>query len=328
MGPVTMEWESRLGRRLRVRDVYILSTVVRAGSMAKAARELSMTQPAVSEAIANLEHVLRVRLLDRTLRGAAPTIYANALLRRSSAVFDELKQSVRDIEFLADPTTGHLVIGCPESIAATVLPHIAEQYARKYPGVSIRIEDVPSPAIRSPALRERKFDLILARWPVPSAIDEFVDDVDVEFLFDDPLVVVAAADSPWAQRRKIDLADLADETWILSPPGTWNYEWVAQEFKARGLGAPKVGITTFNVHLNTHFLAKRGFLTSYPRSWALLNAFSVLPVNVRIRPWPLSIVTLKGRTLSPTVEHFTQCARDVAKMLTKSARRSSGDSPR
>jgi DNA-binding transcriptional LysR family regulator len=122
-----MEWESRLGRRLRVRDLYILATVVKSRSMAKAARELAMTQPSVSEAIANLEDVLGVRLLDRSSRGVEPTIYANAMLKRSMAVFDELKQSVRDIECLADPTVGHLNIGCPESIAATSLPPIAEQ---------------------------------------------------------------------------------------------------------------------------------------------------------------------------------------------------------
>jgi len=74
MAKVTMEWESRLGRRLRVRDLYILSAVARSGSMAKAARELAMSQPAVSEAIANLEHILAVRLLDRSPRGVEPTI--------------------------------------------------------------------------------------------------------------------------------------------------------------------------------------------------------------------------------------------------------------
>ena len=70
MPAVTMEWESRLGRRLRVRDLYVLSAVVRAGSMAKAARALSMSQPAVSEAVANLEHLLGVRLLDRGPHGS------------------------------------------------------------------------------------------------------------------------------------------------------------------------------------------------------------------------------------------------------------------
>src|SRR5580704_7557556 len=110
MTSVTMEWESRLGRRLRVRDLYILSAVVRSGGMAKAARQLAMTQPSVSAAIANLEHVLGVRLLDRSSRGIEPTIYAQALLKRSIAVFDELKQSVRDIECLANPTVGVLKV--------------------------------------------------------------------------------------------------------------------------------------------------------------------------------------------------------------------------
>src|ERR1044071_873139 len=74
--------------------------------MAKAARQLAMSQPAVSEAIANLEQLLRVRLLDRSTHGVQPTLYANAILKRSTTVFDELQQGVRDIEFLADPSTG------------------------------------------------------------------------------------------------------------------------------------------------------------------------------------------------------------------------------
>jgi DNA-binding transcriptional LysR family regulator len=316
MARVTMEWESRLGRRLRVRDLYILSTVVKSRSMAKAARELAMSQPSVSEAIANLEHVLGVRLLDRSPRGVEPTIYGNAVIRRSVTVFDELKQSVKDIEFLSDPTTGELSIGCPESIAATALPWIVERFASQYPRVLVNVEDVPSPSIRSlEGLRSRKYDLIFARWPIPLSRDDVVDDLNVETLFDDPLAVTAGAHSAWAGRRKVDLADLADESWILAPPQTWNYEWVAQAFAARGLGAPKVGLVTFNVHLTAHFLRKGLYLTAYPRSWARLNDFKVLPVSLPLRSWPVSIVTMKDRTQSPAVERFMDCAREAGKWI-------------
>ena len=106
-------------------------------------------QPAVSEAIANLEHLLRVRLLDRSPRGIEPTIYADAILKRSMTVFDELKQGVRDIEFLADPTTGELTIGYSESIAATVLlPQIIERFSEKYPRVVMRVDIVAAPATK------------------------------------------------------------------------------------------------------------------------------------------------------------------------------------
>jgi DNA-binding transcriptional LysR family regulator len=72
--------QDHIGRRFKLRELYILSTVVQWGSMAKAAARLAMSQPAVSEAIASLEATLQVRLLDRGPRGIEPTIYAQALL--------------------------------------------------------------------------------------------------------------------------------------------------------------------------------------------------------------------------------------------------------
>src|SRR5437016_2249229 len=180
MASVMMEWEGRLGRRLRVRDLFILSTVVKSGGMGKAARQLAMTQPAVSAAIANLEHILGVRLLDRSPRGIEPTIYATAMLKRSVAVFDELQQGVRDIKFLADSTSGELTIGYPESIAATVLPPIIERFSKKYPRVVMRVDIVPTPSLNFPGLRDRTYDLILARVPMPLPDDYTVDDVNVD----------------------------------------------------------------------------------------------------------------------------------------------------
>jgi DNA-binding transcriptional LysR family regulator len=117
MARAPMEWERRIGRRLRLRDLYILSTVVQWGSMAKAAEHLAVSQPAVSDAIANLEAALAVRLLDRSPQGVKPTIYADALLKRGDVVFDELRQGIKDIEFLANPAAGEVRVGCPESLA-------------------------------------------------------------------------------------------------------------------------------------------------------------------------------------------------------------------
>ena len=115
MASPILTWDSRLGHRLKLRDLHILLTVVHWGSMAKGAAHLGMSQPAVSEAIASLEGTLGVRLLDRSSRGVEPTIYARALLKRGDVIFDELKQGIRDIEFLANPTAGEVQIGVPES---------------------------------------------------------------------------------------------------------------------------------------------------------------------------------------------------------------------
>src|SRR5262245_17671016 len=173
MTAVSMEWESRLGRRLRIRDIHILATVVKCGSMAKAARRLAMSQPSVSEAIANLEGVLRVRLLDRGPRGVESTIYADALLKRGSVVFDELRQGVRDIEHLADPTVGQVSVGCAESFMAGLLPAIIGRLSRRHPKIVVYAEYAQSATTEFHELRERNFDLVIGRISEPFAHDDF-----------------------------------------------------------------------------------------------------------------------------------------------------------
>src|SRR5690348_8972150 len=103
-----MQWAERIGRRIKLRDLHVLSAVMEWGSMAKAARHLAVSQPVVSAAIADLERTVGVRLLDRGRRGVAPTIYGRALLKHGVVAFDALKQGVQEIEFLADPTGGEL----------------------------------------------------------------------------------------------------------------------------------------------------------------------------------------------------------------------------
>src|SRR5215467_9709322 len=186
------DWENRIGRRLKLRDLHILSAVVQWGSMAKAAIHLSMTQPAVSDAIATLEDALRVRLLDRTSKGVEPTIYANALLKRGDVVFDELRQGIRDIEFLANPAAGEVRVGCPESLAF-LSSAIITRISQRYPGVVVHILTAQPATLEFRELRERNVDLLLGRISTPLMDD----DIDVEVLFEDRLFVVAGAKSRW-----------------------------------------------------------------------------------------------------------------------------------
>ena len=160
-------WESRIGRRLKLRDLDILSTVAECGSMAKGARQLGMSQPAVSESIANLEDTLRVRLLDRSPKGVEPTIYARALLNRGNVVFDELKQGIRDIEFLADPGAGEVRIGCPESLMAGFVPAIIDRMSQRYPRIVTRVVNAQPGEQEFRALHERRLDLMLGRVLMP-----------------------------------------------------------------------------------------------------------------------------------------------------------------
>ena len=147
-------WENQVGRRLRLRDLHVLFVVAERGSMARAAVELGISQPAVTEVVANLEHALGVRLFDRRPHGVEPTIYGHALLKRSIAAFDELKQGIRDIEFLSDPTAGELRIGTGHTVAAAVLPPIVQAFSLHYPRVVLRVGELPPATWEQSRLRD------------------------------------------------------------------------------------------------------------------------------------------------------------------------------
>ena len=149
MAKEIQQWESRIGRRLRLRDLHILFAVVQWGSMAKAAKQLAMSQPAVSEAIANLEEALRVRLLDRSSKGIEPTLYAHALLKRGHVVFDELRQGIRDIEFLADPSAGEVRIASGEMMVAGLLAAVIDRLSRLHPRIVVRVIQANTAVARS-----------------------------------------------------------------------------------------------------------------------------------------------------------------------------------
>src|SRR5690348_10290267 len=134
-----MPWNDRIKRRLKLRDLDILATLIDTGSMGRAATRLNVSQPAVSKAIAELEAALGVRLVDRGRRGITPTSYGLALQKRSVAIFNDLRQSVQDIEFLSDPTTGEVRIGTTDPVSVALVSPCIDRLSRKHPRMSFHI---------------------------------------------------------------------------------------------------------------------------------------------------------------------------------------------
>ena len=317
--PKLIQWEQQIGRRLRLRDLFVFFTVVEYGSMAKAAAKLGVSTPSISEVIAALEHALGVRLLDRSPKGVVTTPYGNALLARGRAAFDELRQGIRDIEFIADPRAGEVRIGCPESIAAGFLVPVLERLSRHYPRIRFHVEQVHTPTVQFPELHERKVDLVLARLvklPVQGLLNE---ELNAEVLFNDPFSLVVSEKSKWARRRKVELIDLVDEPWIMTPLDALGGSFVTEAFRMSGLKPPNLVITTFSIHLRNNLVGSGQFITALPASVLRINGKShslkELPIELSVQPSPVAIVTLRNRTLSPAVQVFIQCAREVAKSM-------------
>jgi DNA-binding transcriptional LysR family regulator len=311
-----IDWEKQIGRRLKLRDLHVFSTVVQRANMAKAAAELGVSQPTISEVISDLEHALGVRLFDRSRRGVEPTIYGTALVRRVQAAFDELRQGVRDIEFLADSATGEVRIGCPESLATTLVSPIVRRFTREYPRVAINTILLNTPTLDLPQLHDRTLDLVVARSPVPATDDPAYRDLQMECLFDDSLVIAAGAHSRFKHRTKVDLADLINEPWILTPPGAAIHHHMMQVFRQRGLTPPFVAFSTQSFGFRSDLLETGDYIAPIPRSifheYAKRFPLKLLQVDLPVRPWPVALITLKNRTVSPVVERFIDIAQTLA----------------
>lgn len=311
-------WPDQIGRRIKLRQLEILFAVVACGTMGKAAERLAMSQPVVSKAIADLENALGARLLDRGPHGAEPTLYGRALLKHSVAIFDELRQSIGEIKFLADPTAGELRIACADSMLSGLLPVIINTLCSRHPKLTFHVSQGLSGASLYRELRARNVDLVLGKLAAPFAEA----DLKPEILFEERYVVVAGAKSPWVRRRSIRLAELIDERWILQPAN--NNEGTAQMseiFHACGLEVPRAAVHAASIQLYEALAASGQFLAMLPMSASRFGpkrpSIRILPVNLPQVSRPLAIVVLKNRTASPVVQRFIDCAKDVTKQFAR-----------
>src|SRR5215475_1800304 len=297
---VLMPPPATIARRLKLNDIRVLLAVVRAGSMSKAAAVLNTTQSAISRTIADLESAVGVRLLDRNAQGVEPTPSGYALLKRGIIAFNELELGLEEIKFLNDPAAGELRIGAGPAQCEGIVLAVITQLLQQHPRMIFHVAPLVTPPIYE-ELRQRRIEFGLVR--IAGALSE--EDLEQEFLFEEPLVVVAHVDSPWARRRKLDLRELLDDTWTW--PATLD-RFVVDAFRARSLEPPRAAVYTDASNMRTSLAATGGFLAvvaaSVARVSAMHAALKILPVTLRAARVPIGIVTVKNRTLSPLARLF------------------------
>src|SRR5262249_50088762 len=231
------------------------------GSMGRAAGALNMSQPAVSNAIAGLDHTLGVRLLDRHHEGIDPTEYGRALLDCGMALFDDLRQGVTNIEFLSDPTAGEVRIGCNPFLAASFVSAVADRLSKRHPRMVFHLKTAYGATLYR-ELSERKVDFLISRRSSAAADER----LEFEYLFSDTYVVVAGARSPWVRRRRIALADVVNESWVLRPLESVVGAVSKEAFRVSGLDHPRVTVVTDSPEVRMSLLATGRFLTIVPAS--------------------------------------------------------------
>ena len=306
--------EDQIVRRLRLRDLRYLQAICDQGSMAKAAKLLGVSQPAISRAMADLEATIGVPLFDRSPQGVVPTRYAEALLERGRTVTDELKQGVNEILSLADPAAGEVRIGCAESIAVAFVPAIIDAFLERHPRVNIVVNQTIVVPPDYHELEERQLDLMIGRIVRPLNREIF----QTEILFQERIFVIASATSPWARRRKITLADLRNARWVRAPVESPIGGLHSEAFAAAGSEFRPPTVATYSQHLVLELVAKGGYVATVPGVMLALcksRGIRVLPIDLAVERRPLAIVTLRRRMSIPVVQRFIESIRAAARTI-------------
>ena len=221
----------RLDGRIKLRHLQCLLAVAQHGSLQRAAEALSITQPAVSKTIAELEGLLGVRLFERGRNGARPTAQAELFLRHAGASVSALRQGIDVLSRAVGQTGGVVEIAVLPTLAAAMMPSVLEAFRREWPGIVVQVHTGANQQLLT-QLKSGQVTLALGRMSDP----ESMAGLTFEHLCATPLCVVVRPAHPLMRQRGMSLADIANHHVVLPPHGTILRHTADSFLRAHGVG--------------------------------------------------------------------------------------------
>ncbi len=300
--------------RLKLRQLRLLVAVDAHKSIQRAAHELSISQPAASKLIKDLEEDFGVELFERTNRGVVVTVYGEALVRHGQLILAQLLHAAQELDDLSEGSSGRVVVGTLLAASAMLLPRTITSVAAKRPNLTIKLVEGTNDVL-IPALRAGAIDMIVGRLPA----HRYRDEVSQEKLYDERVVVVSRVRHPLQKKKRIQFSDLMRFGWILPPIETSLRRQLDTLFLDRDQGMPGCIVESVSYLSNRELLMSSDMIGVFPKhvidrdvSTGALSPLSWTP------PIPLSPVGVsyrKGKGLSPASNLFLTELREVAAKL-------------
>src|SRR5215213_8669002 len=193
------------------RRLLTFREVARLGSFSRAADELSLTQPAVSQQVLALERELGIRLIDRGRGGLGLTAAGALLLRHADAVSGRLRLASEQLGTLMAEERRHLAVGAFPSAIATIVPEAFVRMRAAEPDVEVSVSERTQDELVA-AVRDGTLHLAVL-FQDAAAPRRDHEDLDRHELFEEPMVAALSPRHPLARRRRIDLDLLSEDTW-------------------------------------------------------------------------------------------------------------------
>jgi DNA-binding transcriptional LysR family regulator len=209
------------------RQLRAFAVLARTGSFTAAARELHLTQSAVSHAMRALEEEVGCRLLDRIGKKATLTQSGEQLLQHAEKILTEMSSARDSLKNLGRWGGGRLRLGATVTACQYLLPAVLREFRESFPVCTVTIEPGDTPAVLE-MLRERQIDIALGLEPRTER--------DVEFrpLFEDELRFLLSPLHPWAQAGRVAEDEVPRQSYILYEKQSYTFQLIAEYFLERG----------------------------------------------------------------------------------------------
>jgi len=290
--------------RITSRQVLLLNALDQCRNMRRAAIAMNTTQPTASLLLQQLEERLKVKLFDRLPRGMVPTLYGEVLIRYAKGVSHDFEHVEAEIAELSKGASGFIRIGSVYGTVPSLLTTQLIAFKKNNPNVRVSIDVAMSDTL-IPSLIRGDLDLVLGR--IPDQLNSH--DLEINF-FDKPehICVISRPGHKLADKKKINLSELFDLTWILSPVGSPMRSRVETALRISKMTSNLDIIETASLLAITSLLEASDMISVLPLGVALhyekYGLVKILPVDLSISMVNLGIITKKSKTLSPAVIEF------------------------
>ena len=300
--------ERWITRKFRLRHVELIAELHDCGSILKAARRLSLTQPTVTKALRDVESTLGVKLFERSNRGLEPTAYGEIFARHAKIVLAQLRHAAEELESLRAGYSGKVTVGTLLAASASILPDAIAMLKQQRPAVAISVV-VGTYDILMPSLLAGDLDMVLGRLPEEGRSRALV----YEEFYAEPICVVARRAHPLARKRRLSLRELANEPWLLPLPETALRRQIERAFVEAGAQLPRNVIESVSILTNRALLRKSDLIGVMPYHVALDDVeqglLAILPVKLKSIETPVGAILRAPGKLPPAAAALLDCLR-------------------
>jgi molybdate transport repressor ModE-like protein len=224
--------------KLRFGQLRLLAAMEKTGSIRRAAAEVSMTQPAVSKALKELEAILGARLYERSSQGVIATAAGQIAARGAKLLLAELGMLTQEIRQAESGESLSARIGITPYLGGSLLPEALARLSRTVHLGRVHLEEGWAGPLLD-KLAEGALDLLIIMCTPEMVPALHNPSLKYERLFDEQLAVVAAPGHRLARRRRVNLGDLAEEAWILGVHPSLTRRSLEDAFLHHGLRPPR-----------------------------------------------------------------------------------------